>query len=385
MRGIIGRSISKMLALATALGISGFAWGSVGEARAASPQQYRYHYVSLNAALPPGFERFIPVEITDNGRIYGNLLRDGCSSNFSCPTAGVYRSGRVRVISDELVLHAANEHGMLGGGVVIDDQNGFEQAALIERGKLKRLPKLKGEVSSYVHLLANSGVALVRSIKASATGFRQDYYYYCNGRTIPLPLLTNLNVAGMNNRGLIAGSREPQEPDDYRAFRFGPAAGLVFLQPTPPYASSRAFGIDHDGDVVGLETGSFASYPPKQRIGFWRGQRFLTYFVQGGATRFPELSNSLIANEHGLIVASPNFVFGTAFILPRPGLRIAVPEVTDEKVFQLWSATDVNKRGDIVGSAVAHDGGPIRLDDVLLQRVAGDRAHTGQVASSAPD
>lgn len=359
--------MGNILHLATSLGILAVAWGSVGEAQVSSEQPFHYHYVSLDAAVPPGFDRFIPIKITDSGSVYGNLVEEGCPS-FSCLSTGIFKNGAMRVISDDLLLHCANERGVLGGGVVIDDANGFEQAALIEHGKLKRLRKLKGEVSSYVHLITESGLALVKSFQGEDTGFRLDYYYYSRGQIIPLPLLSNLDAQGMNNRGLIAGIRPGPELDDYRAFRFKPPANLALLNPVPPYASSRAFGIDDRGDVVSLEDGPFVSGEPAvQQVGFWRGQKFATYFVQGGTTRFPERTQTMVANEQGLIVAGPDFVFGTAFILPRPDLRIPLAEITDEKIFQLWFPADVNSRGDIIGFTAAHDG-TFRTSSGLFQR-----------------
>ena len=373
--------MKKLLLLAPVMGIWAIALSSVGEAWSASPQGLQYHHASLNARLPPGFEQFIPVKITDSGRVYGNLVPKGCSG-FCVLTTGVHQSSKTAVIRKDLFLHTANESGTLGGSVITDPLNGFEQAALVEGGRFKLLPRLKGEVSSFVQLVTDLGLARVKSFQGEETGFRLDYYYYWNGQTILLPVLSNVDVQALSNLGLIAGTKfGPNYPYDLRAIQFVPPSGTRIYTPIPPYASSWAFGINNLGDVFGyMDALSPSSDARTQRIGRWRGQNFLTYFIQG-TTEFPERSQSLVSNEQGLIVASPDFVFGTSFVLPWPGLRIALPDITDETAFQLWFAVDVNSRGDIVGFGISHD--DFVSDDVLLQRVAGDKGRAGRAASSA--
>lgn len=47
---------------------------TAGEARAEASQSLRYHYVSLDEALLPGFLFFDPVALTNNGRVYGTPM-----------------------------------------------------------------------------------------------------------------------------------------------------------------------------------------------------------------------------------------------------------------------------------------------------------------------
>ena len=61
-----------------------------GEARADGSSALRYHYVSLDEALPPGFAFFDPVALTNNGRVYVTLWACG---DTCVPSVGVYQNG----------------------------------------------------------------------------------------------------------------------------------------------------------------------------------------------------------------------------------------------------------------------------------------------------
>jgi hypothetical protein len=337
--------------------------GFTGETRAEGPG-YRYRYVSLTAAVPAGFDPdFSPVRITEDRDVYGNLFV--CGPETCLLSAGVYRNGRIAVLQEGLVLYAANERGKLAGSVLTDPVNFVEQAALVERGQLRILPRLPGEATSRVVRLNDSGTALVQS-QAAAEPFSVSYYLYARGRVTPLELGSEqLAHLDMNDRLVISGTRVTSSASV--AFRFVPPRGpTTLLLPVPPDTRAEGRAINRHGDVLGYSyTGGTI-----ERIGVWRGRKFRTYFIQD-TPEFPERSNRLMWNERGLIVISFPILAttDTSFIVPRPGVRIDLADVTVGEPVALTYINDLNERGDLVGFGSRGD----VFDSFLLRRVGRGR------------
>jgi hypothetical protein len=157
-------------------------------------------------------------------------------------------------------------------------------------------------------------------------------------------------------QGVIAGGSS-------LAFRYDSRTDVrTALLPLPTDPSSSAKGINHRGDVLGY------SYigGSRERIGVWRGERFETHFVEG-IPEFPEVSNALVWNQRGLIVASDISRGGSgAFLIPRPGVRLALSDLAD--VTHPWmSIVDVNERGDLLGCGGSRRGSGD--DCFVLERV----------------
>ena len=118
----------KLVRLAIVVGAFGLGWNAVGEAQAQATEKFRYHYVSLNAAVPPGFDFYDPAKIVDNGRIYGTAY--ACGPEVCLPSVTVYERGSMTVLHEGFA-NTANSRGTVGGRVILDFVNFFTQAALL--------------------------------------------------------------------------------------------------------------------------------------------------------------------------------------------------------------------------------------------------------------
>jgi len=160
-----------------------------------------------------------------------------------------------------------NERGTIGGSVLTDTVNNFEQAALYRGDQVELIPRQTGEVTSFVIGLNDSDTALVLSIDALA---RRTVVLFSNGQATPLDfgLAPGLTVAdpllfplGINNQGIVSGTiRFPGDPIKYQGFRFDPRSGETNLllyppspifPPTPVFQSALGIGINNSARVVG--------------------------------------------------------------------------------------------------------------------------------------
>ena len=273
-------------------------------------------------------------------------------------------------VIQEGVGYAANNRGLVGGSILTDPANFIEQAALFEKGKVKLIPRQPNEfIEVHVVKLTDSGIALIASLDLQ--GFEKPPYLYWHGRSIPVNRGPNQTAfLDVNEWGLVSGTEfDPVGPPyNDHAFRFVPPSGpKVFLNPLPTEASSWGMGINNRGDVLG-----YSFHPGAlERIGVWRGRKFYTYFVEGVAP-YPTVSNRLLWNELGVIVitrVTSGSDQGNSYLVPGPGVRIKLSDVTDR--FTRWTdMTDVNNKGDMIGFG---GNGPYfqTEDDFLLLRVDG--------------
>ncbi|RKH62946.1 hypothetical protein [Corallococcus llansteffanensis] len=303
---------------------------------------FRYRYVSIDSALPTGFDFFAePINIINNGNVYLNAWT--CTESSCAPSIASYRNGTATILHQNAQSISVNNHGVIGGSVVLDPVLFIEQAALFDRGTVTRIPRMQGEFTSQVIRITDSCIALVRWFDAS---FEQEHYYlYQNGR------VTLLDFGGrqaafldVNNKGIVAGSLS-DEAGVERAFRLNPFSGqLTLLPPLPTEPMSRGQAINNASEVLGY------SFVPGalERIGVWRGKYFLTYFVEG-TPQFPTVSNRLLWNNAGLIIitrTSSSDMY--SYLVPRPGTRLNLADLAD--TLPRWTLiSDINERGDIVG------------------------------------
>lgn len=321
----------------------------------------RYRFVSLDQALPPGFDFFSsPMKVSDQRRVYLNAL--ACTSFCTIAIATV-QDGVGKILHRNAQFFDVNRNGLIGGSVVLDPEQFIEQAALFKDGAVTRLPRMPGETSSWVRRVSDSGKALVAWL--DETGM-PHYYLYKAGKVIPVTVDgAEISMLDMNSHGLISGTlTRASEPD--RAFRLNPFSGkLDVLDPLPTETNSWGQGINKRGNVLGY---SFIS-GGRERIGVWRGARFVTWFVQG-TPEFPTISNRLLWNERGEIVitqTSPSGGDPNSYLVPRRGVRLSLAAITDRLPFVWTLIEDINKRGDIVGG-----GGPDYFNiegTFLLERI----------------
>ena len=239
---------------------------------AASPPGWHFQYVSLDAAIPEGFDFFDPVSISDSGRIYGTLF--GCGPEACSSSVAVYYRGEITALHEGLA-NTANNHRRIGGSVVVDPDLGVTQAALFTERAVELIPPLReDEVASSVRLLTDTGIAFVESFDSN---FNLTQYVTRGGKVTPLDFGPDpADQFDINDRALISGTSSRQDGD--RAFRYDPSSGsLTLLDPLPTEPDSWGQAINSRGDVLGY---SFVG-GGLERIGVWRGTEFHTYFVEG--------------------------------------------------------------------------------------------------------
>ncbi|MGH6902033.1 MAG: hypothetical protein ACREIR_04770 [Geminicoccaceae bacterium] len=348
--------------LAIALGLAGDAWAD-------KAHKHTYQYVSLDAAVPKGFDFFEPRSITDSGRVYGTLFQ--CGPDTCSPFVAVYRRGEISALHDESLALTANNRGTVGGFVVLDPALGTSQAALFTRSEVELIPPLTDEFTAAVGLLTNSGIAFVTSLDSNFNVLS----HYLTRRGHVTPLNFGPDFAGqfdINNRGIISGTSFRR--DGNRAFRYDPSSGsFTVLDPLPTEPDSWGQAINNRGHVLGY---SFVA-GGLERIGVWRGTEFRTYFVEG-TDEFPTVSNRLLWNKRGLIVITDTTDLNS-YLVPRPGVRLNLADLTEGPI-PVWTLIlDINNRGDLIGIGGAEQG---FFDSAFLLRRVG-RVADSVAASSA--
>jgi hypothetical protein len=318
--------------------------GLAGHAGAVTGAEgYGYRYVSLDDTTPPGFLFVDYFGVTTGRGVYGNAY----VCDVTCDTTiSVYRDGKSTLLHRG-IGYSVNELGVVGGSVMTDPDNFIEQAALFTGSAVQLIPRLPNERTSHVVKVTDTGIALVES---TDTTFKTAYYLRMTGRSIPLSL-GSAPVADVtvNNAGVVAGTTQAIGEND-RAFRFQPPSGpKQILNPLPTEPDSWAQAINGRGDVLGY---SFVG-GGLERIGFWRGTTFVTSFVEG-TPQYPTVSNHLLWNEAGLIVITSDRREGKSYIVPRPGVRLNLADLTTTALPAFTRMVDVNEIGDVLGG-----GGPV--------------------------
>jgi hypothetical protein len=319
-------------------------------------QEYRYRYVSLEAGLPPGIAFFDAADINNHGLIAGTAY----DASF-LPHVAVYDGGVLTTL-DVGFGNVINQGGTIGGGVLLDPVNSIEQAALFHDGKVELVPRLPGEVTSEVFLLADTGEAVVGSFDASS---HRTLALYKNGKVTPIDFGPSVRFAlslDLNNNGIISG-RTFVLGTGLRGFRFDTRTGeTTLLNPLPTEPYSWALGINDSGDVLGY---SFI-FNATERIGVWNAKgEFQTYFVEG-TPEFPTVSNFLAFNNNNLIAISET-TDNTSYLVPKPGVRLNLADLVTNLPpgpGALYSIRHVNAHGDLLGFGFN--------DTFLLERVGAD-------------
>jgi hypothetical protein len=313
----------------------------------AQKKEFRYRYVSLNeAALPPGFLFFEAVAINNSGRVYGNAYDDSF-----LPHVAVYSDGVVTIIQEGIV-YAVNEHGTVGGSVLVDPENFIEQAALFRSNGVELITRQPGEVTSFVTSLNDFGSAVVVSLDAS---FQPTHLLFKGGQSTPLdfgPTVTNPFSVRINNSGIIAGTQGDSLCEGATGFRFDTRRGeTALLHPLPTEPAAWALGINNQGHVLGY---SFVC-GGIERIGIWGpNEKFNTYFVEG-TPEFPTISNHLVFNNNNLIVitlvVSPDSERGKSYLVPQRGVRVNLADLVENLPdgADLIYIRDLNDRGSMIG------------------------------------
>ncbi len=310
---------------------------------AAEAEELHYQYVPLEP--PAGFMFFDPVAIDDSGRVFGNAYND----DFILHVA-FFEGGETRVLpAGGQLATTANASGTVGGGVVIDIDNFFTQAALFHGTKTELIPLAAGKISSVVVALNDPGTALVSSLDDM---FEESFELYENGQTIPLdfgPKVTSPFILDLDNQGLISGNTQRLPPTRFRGFRFDTHTGqATLLGPIEGDSHSLALDINNRGTVVGYSFFNLGL----ERVGVWdEAGLFMPYFVEG-TPEFPTISNKLLINDNNLIVITQTLTADdTSYIVPEPGVRLNLADLTDDLPAPdaLSFIAALNNHADMVG------------------------------------
>lgn len=298
------------------------------------------------------------IGIDDQGRGYGGVL-DASFVSY----AAVLENGQISITHSNAEPWVVNRHGTQGGIVWLDPVNFVFQAAILRGNAVEVIPPQAGEGMSYVAAINDKGEALVVSVDG-VTGVG-TLFLYDHGRKmqVNLPVDVNaVNFLGLNNaRTMIYTYQDIGHKVDLWTMND------IVLEPLPGNKSSWAVSINDRGDVLGY------SYGPGENVGVWRpNNKFELYFAEGNQ-QYPTNSVRLTFNERDEIVISqvrvPAEERGNAYLLPRPGVRINLADVTvgqppDAGAFFVVSG--INKRGDIAGTTDTAEG-------YILRGKKGDR------------
>lgn len=385
------RSGIKLLA-----GLAIAAQACVASAQAHAVERFNYRYISFSdAQVPPGFSQFSPVDLVDDGRIYGVLVPDDPGAPCSGPI-GVWQNGRVLALgSGPFSPSAANNRGTVGGVAVTPDC-ASAQLALYRGGRVELIPPIPGEDAFGFSQVADSGIALAVTFDVAAD--RLKFYLYQRGRLTPIVLPPGarfLTGSGgfegsprVNDLGVVSATIQPQPFAFSRAARILPSGTTTVLEPVGADTLSFGHGINNRGEVLGYSTTLFSG--DDHRIGFWRQQRFITWFVERAVGNFLT-SARLLWNESGLIVATDagefrdGVLFLNSYVLPRPGLRLNVESLANGYPSnRSTTISDLNNRGDLLGLNWIPSSDPFVEEAFVLQRVHGKARSADVAAAAAP-
>src|SRR6202051_5048095 len=84
----------------------------------ARAQEFRYHYVPLDAAVPAPFLFWSPSAINDSGRVYGTLYSCGdANCDYGVGTTAVWAAGIITPRQPG-IAYVANDEGTIAGSVL---------------------------------------------------------------------------------------------------------------------------------------------------------------------------------------------------------------------------------------------------------------------------
>ncbi len=310
-----------------------------------------FDYVWLDPILTNEVAYFSPVNIINDGKIYGDIYDQDFNNH-----VGFLKDGAFTIVS-EGVFGAANNKGLIGGYIIIDPEQWLGQAAIFSSDGIELIPRVPGEIHSQVSLLNDKKTVVVWSLNKA---YEISLAVYRNGVRSPLdfgPSIPTAYAVSMNNRDEIAGFTETE--DGLRGFRYNiNTGGATILEPQAGESESWAWGINNNGDVAGYSYISGGI----ERIGVWdRHNRFHTYFLEG-TPEVPTISNYLLINDKNEIVISdisaPAEELRMSYIIPKPGVRVDLASKVQglPNGNGLWIVYDINDHADMLGYSQAENG-----------------------------
>ncbi|RFU48360.1 hypothetical protein D0B32_00480 [Paraburkholderia sp. DHOC27] len=295
--------------LSAAALVSGSATAALGASFAV-----KFSFTNLDNLVPAGFLPFFsPLGPTLDGRVFGTAYDSNANGYVS-----VYQGGTIKALAAGYA-NVVSHLGLVGGYVITDPVNYYQQAAVFVGNNVQLIPRVQGEVSSFVQAINDFGLLIVASIDASGN---ETHYLYRNGKASVIKIsVSGLQtvLTGMNDSGVIVGY-EILPGFQYLAFKYVSATGTTTpLPPLPTEPNSWALGINELGDVVGY---SFVS-GGIERVGLWQGNSsFTPYFVEG-TPAVPTVSNSLLVNDlRQIVITFTND--GQSYLVPQKGVRVAL-------------------------------------------------------------
>lgn len=344
MRTVSTGIVATGLFLAAGCGVGSDAASGLDETESSiNVKNLQYEAVDITAA-PAGQDGWFPVGPSDKAEVYGTGF--DCDDEYLVCTFTLFKrqtSGQFATLEQNFSASDVNGKGDVGGCVITDNASFFGQAAIRSaNGKLEVLPRLVDEVSSCVDFITESGLVLVTSFTAT---YDVTVYVFDKGRTTPIT--PPGSILDINDRGQIAGIIF--DPAGNRAYRFDSSTQTTtILDPVSPDPHSWGQAINKHGEVLGY---SFI-FSAIERIGKWnRRNQFETSFTEG-TPEFPTISNKLIWNEDGLIVASQT-AEGATFLVPAPGIRLNLADITvGPQPSSRLNAQQLNKGGDFTAQSL---------------------------------
>jgi hypothetical protein len=299
--------------------------------------------------------RYAPFGLTANREMLTYTL-DGCPEDCEYDLLKFDVDGNSTLLARDFLPRCMNERGDVGGGIMVREPDGelMPHAAIVHAdGQLEVLPPPPDEVNSSVDQISDGGTILVSGNREDPNSRVLTRYWnvLMDGETFPIALALDGSddVAGINDRGELAGTGNTQTDGPLTAFRYDARSNTKTpLTVTMCDPSTRSSAINQRGDILGQ------FYPDSSRmeIGTWNEAN---QFTVGSAPvkAFPNtITNQLVWNEAGLSIFSWTDD-GHTYLFPRPGERLDLASLVGGCTLPPnLVVLDVNEHGDFLARSM---------------------------------
>jgi hypothetical protein len=283
---------------------------------------FRFTFLDLDPFVPSGYfpALFIPVGVTDDNRVLGDVFSD--DGNFTSSVAE-YGNGFIKVLGQGFLLTTSPGKGNMGGQSNVDPITSYGQAAIFRDNGVDLVPRVTGEVSSQVVLINDQGVAIVQSMNES---FQVTYAVYANGQRRPVDFgVSDPTPLAINSKGSVVGITGVGG-GHYRAFKYSLQTGRTqVFEPLAGDSDSWASDINDFEDIAGFSFGGAAEH-----VGVFSIQtgRFDTFFTEG-TPQVPTIGNVVnVSNARSPLVVT-SYSEGRSYVIPKKGARIPLGALVD--------------------------------------------------------
>jgi len=307
----------------------------------------RYQVRDVPRSLPD-YGQFDPQGLTPNRAVIANA--SGCDSNRAACREDLVKwqlDGQYSVIAERFRAYDMNRAGDVAGCFVdhVNDSRPFGEAAIVRRdGSVRRLPRGAGEAQCVIRMSDGETVLVASIPEDSYPGGSPEEYWYVDigGDTYPVPTDLAVETADVNDRGQLALTLFPYNPQSRTPFRFDAQSQvLTQLADVTDEVNSRACLINQRGDVLGYSLANDS----EEHIGYWN---LATEFTTVARAESPATSGWVTWTESGLVIASGNDDRRT-YVIPEPNVLLDLASLVDHcNVPDGLSVARINENGEFL-------------------------------------